>query len=179
MVSATSTRPRPMPPARSTGARTPAPPRRGTARPRASRSPGSPACAGAAPAGRTGSAWAVYCTDRYKRGSGMSNHAELPESYVAAGDVSGKRVVITGASRGLGRLLAHAFSAAGARVALVARNEKDLKELGDELPGSTIALSGDVTDDAFNEAVADATVAEWGGLEVWICNAGISPIVSG
>ena len=40
-------------------------------------------------------------------------------------------------------------------------------------------LSGDVTDEDFNEAVADATVAEWGGVDVWICNAGISPIVAG
>ncbi len=39
-------------------------------------------------------------------------------------------------------------------------------------------LSGDVTDEDFNEAVADATVAEWGGVDVWICNAGISPIVA-
>src|SRR5215213_7700933 len=179
MVSATSTRPLPTPPARSTGGRTPAPPRRGRARPHASRSPGSPACAGAARAGRTGSAWAVYCTDRYKRGSGMSNHAELPESYVAAGDVAGKRVVITGASRGLGRLLAHAFSRGGARVVLVARTEADLKAVADELPGPSLVLPGEVTDEDFNEAVADATLAEWGGVDVWIANAGISPVVAG
>ena len=36
-----------------------------------------------------------------------------------------------------------------------------------------------MTDADFNEAVADATVAEWGGVDVWICNAGISPIVAG
>ena len=40
-------------------------------------------------------------------------------------------------------------------------------------------LRGDVADDDFNEAVADATVAEWGGVDVWICNAGISPVVAG
>ena len=40
-------------------------------------------------------------------------------------------------------------------------------------------LGGDVTDGEFNEAVADATVAEWGGVDVWICNAGISPILAG
>ena len=94
-------------------------------------------------------------------------------------DVTGKRVVITGASRGLGRLLAHAFSHGGARVALVARTETDLKAVAEELPGPSLVLSGDVTDAEFNEAVADATVAEWGGVDVWICNAGISPIVAG
>jgi NAD(P)-dependent dehydrogenase (short-subunit alcohol dehydrogenase family) len=40
-------------------------------------------------------------------------------------------------------------------------------------------LSGDVTDEEFNEGVADATVTEWGGVDAWICNAGISPIVAG
>ena len=88
-------------------------------------------------------------------------------------------MVITGASRGLGLLLAHAFSQGGASVALVARTEKDLKAVAEALPGPSLVLSGDVTDEDFNEAVADATVAEWGGVDVWICNAGISPIVAG
>ena len=92
---------------------------------------------------------------------------------------AGKRVVITGAGRGLGSLLAHAFSRAGASVALVARTEKDLKAVAEDLPGPTLVVSGDVTDEDFNEAVADAAVAEWGGLDVWIANAGISPIVAG
>jgi NAD(P)-dependent dehydrogenase (short-subunit alcohol dehydrogenase family) len=109
----------------------------------------------------------------------MAEQIAIPGSFPGGGDVSGKRVVITGASRGLGRLLAHAFSDGGARVALVARTEKDLKEVADELPGPPLVLSGDVTDEAFNEAVATAAVAEWGGIDVWICNAGISPIMAG
>jgi NAD(P)-dependent dehydrogenase (short-subunit alcohol dehydrogenase family) len=109
----------------------------------------------------------------------MAEQIEIPGSFPGAGDVTGKRVVITGASRGLGQLLAHAFSHGGARVALVARTEKDLKEVAVLLPGPTLVLSGDVTDGEFNEAVADAAVAEWGGVDVWICNAGISPIVAG
>ena len=67
----------------------------------------------------------------------------------------------------------------GASVALVARTEKDLKAVAGELPGPSLVLSGDVRDAAFNDAVADATVGEWGGVDVWICNAGISPIVAG
>jgi NAD(P)-dependent dehydrogenase (short-subunit alcohol dehydrogenase family) len=109
----------------------------------------------------------------------MAEQIEIPGSFPDGGAVAGKRVVITGASRGLGRLLAHAFSQGCALVALVARTEKDLKEVADELPGQTLVFGGDVTDDAFNEAVADATAAEWGGVDVWICNAGISPIVAG
>jgi NAD(P)-dependent dehydrogenase (short-subunit alcohol dehydrogenase family) len=109
----------------------------------------------------------------------MADPIAIPESFPGPGDVADKRVVITGSSRGLGTLLAHAFSQAGARVALVARTEKDLKAVADALPGPSLVLSGDVTDEDFNESVADATVAEWGGLDVWICNAGISPVVAG
>jgi NAD(P)-dependent dehydrogenase (short-subunit alcohol dehydrogenase family) len=109
----------------------------------------------------------------------MAEQIEIPESFPGPGAVAGKRVVITGASRGLGTLLAHAFSDAGASVALVARTEKDLKAVADALPGPAIVMGGDVTDEDFDEAVADAVVAEWGGLDAWIANAGISPIVAG
>jgi NAD(P)-dependent dehydrogenase (short-subunit alcohol dehydrogenase family) len=109
----------------------------------------------------------------------MAEQIEIPEAFPGGTDLVGKRVVITGAGRGLGRLLAHAFSQSGARVTLVARTEKDLKEVAEALPGPSLVLSGDVTDEECNDAVADATVAEWGGVDVWICNAGISPIVAG
>ena len=109
----------------------------------------------------------------------MAERIEIPHAFPGAGDVTGKRVVITGAGRGLGELLSHAFSHAGARVALVARTEAELKEVAAELLGPSLVCRGDVTDEAFNEAVADAAVAEWGGIDVWICNAGISPIVAG
>jgi len=104
---------------------------------------------------------------------------EIPGSFPCGGVVTGKRVVITGASRGLGRLLAHAFSDGGALVVLVARTETDLKTVAAELPGPAVVCCGDVTDADFNEQVADAALAEWGGVDVWICNAGISPIVAG
>ena len=109
----------------------------------------------------------------------MPDQIDIPVSFARVADLTGKRVVITGASRGLGRLLAHAFSQGGARVALVARTETDLKAVAAELPGPSLVVSGEVTDGEFNDAVADATVAEWGGVDVWICNAGISPIVAG
>src|SRR6476659_3497630 len=109
----------------------------------------------------------------------MSEPIDLPVSSAPVGDVTGKRVVVTGASRGLGRLLACAFSQHGARVALVARTEADLKAVADALAGPTRVFPGDVRDADFNEAIADATVAEWGGVDVWICNAGISPVVAG
>jgi len=109
----------------------------------------------------------------------MATPIEIPGSFPDAGAVAGKRVVVTGAGRGLGRLLAHAFSHSGAHVAVIARTEKDLKELADELPGPVLVIAGDVTDEAFNDGAADAVVDAWDGIDVWICNAGISPIVAG
>ncbi len=108
----------------------------------------------------------------------MPERIEIPASFPDAG-VDGRRVVITGASRGLGELLAHAFSRAGARVALVARTERDLKEVAGALPGESLVLAGDVCDAEFDDAVAAAVAAEWGGIDAWICNAGISPVVAG
>jgi NAD(P)-dependent dehydrogenase (short-subunit alcohol dehydrogenase family) len=109
----------------------------------------------------------------------MTDQMQIPETFPGATDLAEKRVVITGASRGLGELLAHAFSQAGASVALVARTEADLKTVADALPGPSLVVAGDVTDADLNESVADATVAEWGGVDVWICNAGISPVYGG
>jgi NAD(P)-dependent dehydrogenase (short-subunit alcohol dehydrogenase family) len=109
----------------------------------------------------------------------VTDPIEIPDAFPHPGAIAGKRVVITGASRGLGAVLAHAFSDAGASVALVARTEIDLKSIAGALPGPSLVLAGDVTDEDFNEAVADETVAEWGGVDAWIGNAGISPIVAG
>jgi NAD(P)-dependent dehydrogenase (short-subunit alcohol dehydrogenase family) len=109
----------------------------------------------------------------------MPDQIAIPDVFPGPGAVAGKRVVITGASRGLGTLVAHGFSRAGASVALVARTERDLKAVAAALDGPSLVLAGDVTDEDFNESVADAVVAEWGGLDVWIANAGISPVVGG
>ncbi len=104
---------------------------------------------------------------------------DIPATFPSPGDVRDKRVVITGASRGLGEVLAHAFSRAGAKVALGARTERDLEAVADALPGPSLQFSGDVSDVDFNDHIADVTVAEWGGVDVWIGNAGVSPIVAG
>jgi NAD(P)-dependent dehydrogenase (short-subunit alcohol dehydrogenase family) len=109
----------------------------------------------------------------------MTEQIAIPSSFTRVGDVALKRVVITGAGRGLGQLLAHAFSEAGAHVALVSRTEHELRDVATSLPGESLIFAGDVRDGAFSDAIADGVVDAWGGLDVWICNAGISPIVGG
>ena len=105
----------------------------------------------------------------------MPERIEVPDEFPLVGDGSGKRGVLTGAGRGLGELIAHALSRAGAKVALVARTAPDLAEVAGALSGPTLQFAGDVRDPEFNDAVADQTVAVWGGVDVWIGNAGISP----
>ncbi|MES2261681.1 MAG: SDR family oxidoreductase [Pseudomonadota bacterium] len=90
-------------------------------------------------------------------------------------NLSDKRVIVTGASRGIGRAIARAFAAEGARVAICARTDEAVQETGRELAsqaGAVIARAVDVTDTAgvqgFVAEVADA----WGGVDILVNNAG-------
>ena len=100
----------------------------------------------------------------------------IPAAFSSPADVRDKRVVVTGASRGLGRVIATAFARFGATVALVARSEEPLRQLADALPGKHLVFAGDVRDEEFNNHVADSMAAQCGGLDAWIANAGISPV---
>jgi gluconate 5-dehydrogenase len=88
--------------------------------------------------------------------------------------IAGRRVVITGAGRGLGSVLAAAFDAAGARLALVARSKPALEAVAGRLAGEHLVCPGDVRDELFNETVAERMTERFGGVDVWIANAGVS-----
>jgi 2-deoxy-D-gluconate 3-dehydrogenase len=94
---------------------------------------------------------------------------------VAGIDLAGKTALITGASRGIGRAIAVAYAQAGADVALVARDEAMLAEVGKEVEAAgrkAVALTCDVTDrDRVHEVVA-AAISELGGLDIVVNNAG-------
>ena len=106
----------------------------------------------------------------------MSLEETEPAAAPASGcaDVTGRRVVITGAGRGLGSVLAAAFDAAGARLALVARSKPALEGVAGRLAGDHLVCDGDVRDDLFNESVAERMTERFGGVDVWIANAGVS-----
>ncbi len=83
----------------------------------------------------------------------------------------GTRVLVTGASRGIGEAIARAFAARGCTLGLVARRSAPLEELAAELPGSGHAvLPGDVSDPA---SIVGA-VEEFGDVDVLVANAGIT-----
>lgn len=92
-------------------------------------------------------------------------------------DMTGKTVLITGASRGIGAATARLFAAQGANVALVARSADPIIELAGELGANTIAIPCDITRFWEISQAVEACCTEFGGLDVLINNAGaIEPI---
>jgi NAD(P)-dependent dehydrogenase (short-subunit alcohol dehydrogenase family) len=89
--------------------------------------------------------------------------------------VTGRAVIITGASRGIGRALAGSLSSHGARLGLIARDEGALKELASQLPADVAIAPCDVTDDMSVEAAVGQIAGELGGVDSMVINAGIAP----
>jgi NADP-dependent 3-hydroxy acid dehydrogenase YdfG len=89
----------------------------------------------------------------------------------------GSVVVVTGASSGVGRAIARAFGAAGARVGLIARNEEALENAAGEIRqagGEALVLPLDLSKDEAVSAAADAVVQRWGRIDTWVNNAMVS-----
>jgi NADP-dependent 3-hydroxy acid dehydrogenase YdfG len=92
-------------------------------------------------------------------------------------ELYGKVVVVTGASSGVGRAIAQALGAAGARVALIARGLDGLLGAGADVEragGEALLLPLDLADaDAVHDA-ADRVVATWGAIDAWVNDAMVS-----
>jgi NAD(P)-dependent dehydrogenase (short-subunit alcohol dehydrogenase family) len=80
--------------------------------------------------------------------------------------------LVTGASQGIGAACAQALSAAGHRVALVARNQAALTDVAAGLPGESLVLPTDVLDRDALEAAFARVEQEWGPVEILVVNAG-------
>jgi uncharacterized protein len=86
-------------------------------------------------------------------------------------ELRGKRVLITGASRGIGESLAHAFAEAGATVALVARTKDAIRALAAELGGT--AHPADLSDPTQVADLVSRVEEEAGPIDILVNNAGV------
>ena len=91
--------------------------------------------------------------------------------------LAGKRVVLTGASSGIGRALASELARAGANLVLAARSGEKLDEAVHSLSGGTakaFAVPTDLTQPADRERLIAAAIEKLGGIDLLINNAGIA-----
>jgi NAD(P)-dependent dehydrogenase (short-subunit alcohol dehydrogenase family) len=86
-------------------------------------------------------------------------------------DLSNKRVLITGASRGLGEALAESFAAAGAKVVLVARSSEAIHALAARLGGAAYAV--DLSDQSQVDGLIERIEADGGPVDVLVNNAAV------
>lgn len=95
-------------------------------------------------------------------------------------DLAGRVVAVTGASRGLGRLLALELAGRGASVALLARDRTALAGVLDDLiadgaEASAVATACDVTDESSVRDALEHAAEAFGGIDAVIVNAGVAP----
>ncbi|MDA1010287.1 MAG: SDR family NAD(P)-dependent oxidoreductase, partial [Chloroflexi bacterium] len=91
--------------------------------------------------------------------------------------LSGRSVIVTGASRGIGRSIAEGFAAEGARLTIVARTAEVVEETAAEIrsafPGVEVqALAADVTAAEDAPRIIQAAVDAYGGIDALVNNAG-------
>jgi len=92
------------------------------------------------------------------------------------GSLNGRRIMVTGASRGIGRAVALALATEGAALGLVSRSLSELQVIARgirEVGGTAAVAAMDITDADSVERATDMIVAELGGLDVLVNNAGV------
>jgi NADP-dependent 3-hydroxy acid dehydrogenase YdfG len=93
-----------------------------------------------------------------------------------AGSLDGRKVLITGASSGIGEATALAMVAEGASVALGARRKDRLDELAGRIEadgGKAVAIESDITDETQAKDLVETAHSELGGLDCLVNNAGV------
>jgi 3-oxoacyl-[acyl-carrier protein] reductase len=93
--------------------------------------------------------------------------------------LSGKRALVMGGGRGIGRGIADALAAEGVSVALVSRNQATIDRAAAEIAaasrGKTLAIAADLADRAAIETAFRRIETEWGGVDILINNSGGPP----
>jgi 3-oxoacyl-[acyl-carrier protein] reductase len=96
-------------------------------------------------------------------------------SFNMVHSVSGRSVLVTGGSKGIGKGIARVFANAGAKVAIMARHLDQAETAAKEIGHGAIGLAGDVTHAASLELACAEAAKLHGGLDIVCANAGIFP----
>lgn len=89
--------------------------------------------------------------------------------------IAGKSVIVTGASKGIGRGIARVFANQGARVLVVARDGAAADKVAAEIGNGAKGFSADVADWDGAQAMAKAAADAFGGIDILCANAGVYP----
>lgn len=89
--------------------------------------------------------------------------------------LAGKTVIVTGASRGIGRGIALRFGQAGINVLAVSRNQAEADKVAAEIGPHAAGFAADVSTPEGCAAMAEAASAKFGGIDILCANAGIFP----
>ena len=89
---------------------------------------------------------------------------------------AGRVALVTGGGRGIGRAIALALAAEGARVAVVARTSSQCQSVAEEIGGDAIAIAADVSDPAACAAAASTVRESLGPPRLLVNAAGVSPV---
>src|ERR1700759_5607069 len=89
----------------------------------------------------------------------------------------GRRVLLIGASAGIGRVVGQTLCANGAHVAFAARRRELCEEAAKEATGTAVGLACDVTEEAQCQQVVDETVEKLGGLDDVVYSTGLISLV--
>jgi 3-oxoacyl-[acyl-carrier protein] reductase len=92
--------------------------------------------------------------------------------------IAGRTVIVTGASKGIGKGIARVFAAKGARVLIAARDLSQAEAAASEITASggiASAVSVDVSKTEDNVRMAQTAIERYGGIDILCCNAGIFP----
>lgn len=86
-------------------------------------------------------------------------------------ELHGKRVLLSGGSRGVGVYIAKTLSEAGAKVALLARSEGAMRKVAERLPGDGLVCKADLAEPQTLKEAVDRVEQTWGGIDVLVNNA--------
>ncbi|MBA3671413.1 MAG: 3-oxoacyl-[acyl-carrier-protein] reductase [Gemmatimonadaceae bacterium] len=89
-------------------------------------------------------------------------------------DLTGRVALVTGSTRGIGRAIADALVAAGARVAVVGREATKAGEVAAQIGGGAVGFGADVGDPASVVALVDAVEKAFGQIDILVNNAGLT-----